>query len=166
MTSVSPALLALRKELFGDLQPEKRPKYSYDFSFSGLKTAVLRLAQEQIGEDFTFPSLGLAARLSDSQKADIAASFQRVALETVVDKTLAAFNEFAPATVIIGGGVASSTALRALLAERLPIPVTYADRKLCTDNGAMIATLGCYKRYFDQPTADPYTLDIKPNLSM
>jgi N6-L-threonylcarbamoyladenine synthase len=159
-----------KKALEGDPYKFKLPKAKmpnkYDFSFSGLKTAVLRLAQEQIGEDFTFPSTGLAARLTEEQKADIAASFVRVANETVVDKTVLAFEEFQPKTVIVGGGVASSPPLRKQLAERLPFPPQYTDRKLCTDNGAMIATLGCYKAMLGQPTADPYTLDIAPNLSM
>lgn len=146
--------------------PKAQMKNKYDFSFSGIKTAVLRLAQQQIGEDYTFPSTGLAARLTDAQKADIAASFQRVAIETVVDKTVQAFHEFSPRNVIIGGGVASSPALRQALAERLPITIDYADRKLCTDNGAMIAALGCFKHRMQQPQADPYSLDIKPNLSM
>ena len=146
--------------------PKAKMKEKYDFSFSGIKTAVLRLAQQQIGEDYTFPSTGLAARLTDRQKADIAASFQRIAIETVVDKTLLAYQEFEPKSVIIGGGVASSAALRQALANRLPIDIDYADRKLCTDNGAMIATLGCFKRLHNQPTTDPYMLDIKPNLSM
>jgi N6-L-threonylcarbamoyladenine synthase len=143
---------------------------TYDFSFSGLKTAVLRLAQEQIGEDFTFPSGGLAARLSDTQKADIAASFVHTAIETVVDKAVLACQEFSPATVIIGGGVASSPELRRQLSERLaaedfPAP-SYADAKLCTDNGAMVATLGAYKALLGAAPADPLTLDISPNLSM
>lgn len=146
--------------------PKAKMANKYDFSFSGLKTAVLRLAQEQIGEDFTFPSYGLAERLSESQKADIAASFQRVAIETVVDKTALAYDEFQPKSVIIGGGVASSPELRRQLSERLPCPISYTDPKLCTDNGAMIATLGGYKVMLGQPTADPYTLDIAPNLSM
>jgi N6-L-threonylcarbamoyladenine synthase len=138
----------------------------YDFSFSGLKTAVLRLAQEQVGADFTLPSSALPSRLSESQKADIAASFQRVAIETVVDKAVLAYEEFQPKTVIIGGGVASSPELRRQLNERLPISISYTDPKLCTDNGAMVATLGCYKAMLEQPTADPYTLDISPSLSM
>lgn len=146
--------------------PKARMSGAYDFSFSGLKTAVLRLAQDQIGEDFTFPSIGLASRLSHQQKADIAASFQRTALETVVDKAVVAYEEFKPASVIIGGGVASSQPLREMLALRLPCPIDYTDRKLCTDNGAMVATLGCYKHSLAQPTADPYRLDIAPNLSM
>lgn len=146
--------------------PKSRMPGKYDFSFSGIKTAVLRLAQRQIGEDFTFPSFKLSERLSEAQKADIAASFQRVAVETIVDKTVLAYEEYKPKSVIIGGGVAASPELRRQLAERLPLPIEYTDPKLCTDNGAMIATLGCYKAMLNQPAADPYRLEIEPNLSM
>jgi N6-L-threonylcarbamoyladenine synthase len=146
--------------------PKAHMKDKYDFSFSGLKTAVLREAQKAIGEDYTFPSSKLSERLSEAQKADIAASFQRIAIETVVDKTLTAFNEFSPKSVVIGGGVAASPELRRQLSERLPLPIEYTDMKLCTDNGAMVATLGCYKMRKGQPAADPYTLEIEPNLSM
>lgn len=138
----------------------------YDFSFSGPKTAVLRLAQQIAGKSYDFPSFELAGLLNGSQKADIAASFQYSAIKTVVDKTVQAFEEFHPKTVVIGGGVASSPELRKQLAERLPVHVEYADPKLCTDNGAMIATLGAFKARLKQPTADPYKLDIAPNLSM
>lgn len=146
--------------------PKAKLAGKYDFSFSGLKTAVLRQAQAEIGQDFTFPSKDVPERLSEAQKADIAASFQRVAIETVVDKTLAAFKEFQPKSVVIAGGVAASPELRRQLSERLPIPIAYTDMKLCTDNGAMIATLGCFKAMHDQPTANPYTLDIAPSISM
>ncbi|MBL8121594.1 tRNA (adenosine(37)-N6)-threonylcarbamoyltransferase complex transferase subunit TsaD [Candidatus Saccharibacteria bacterium] len=139
---------------------------SYDFSFSGLKTAVLRTAQHLIGEDHTFPSKNLPERLSEAQKADIAASFQRVAIETVVDKAIAAYEEFTPASVVIAGGVAASPELRRQLSERLPCPIEYTDIRLCTDNGAMVATLGCFHVKYNRPKADPYTLDIAPNLSM
>lgn len=146
--------------------PKAKMPGKYDFSFSGLKTAVLRAAQHAVGADFTLPSKELPQRLSEAQKADIAASFQRTAIETVVDKAMLAFEEFAPASVVIAGGVAASPELRRQLAERLPIPIAYTDFKLCTDNGAMVATLGCFKAMHDQPAADPYTLDIAPNLSM
>ena len=146
--------------------PKARLTGKYDFSFSGLKTAVLRVAQEQIGEDFTFASKNIPKRLSEAQKADIAASFQHIAVETVVDKTILAFEEFHPKTVVIAGGVAASPELRKQLSERLPIDIQYTDTKLCTDNGAMIATLGSFKAMLHQPTADPYSLDIAPNLSM
>ena len=138
----------------------------YDFSFSGLKTAVLRLAQAQIGESYEFPSIKLSGRLSGAQKADIAASFQRVAIETIVDKAKLAYEEFAPRSVVIAGGVAASQELRHQLTATLPLPIEYPDFKLCTDNGAMVASLGFFAYKLNQPTADPYTLDINPNLSM
>lgn len=138
----------------------------YDFSFSGLKTAVLRAAQDAVGKDYSLPSFELPGLLSEAQKADIAASFQRTACETVVDKVVLAFEEFGPKSVVIGGGVAANTELRRQLADRLPCPINYTDIKLCGDNGAMIATLGCFKAMYGQPTADPYTLEVAPNLSM
>ncbi len=146
--------------------PKAKMTNRYDYSFSGIKTAVLRAAQKAIGEGHEFPSHKLSERLSVAQKADLAASFQRVAVETVVDKTLQAYEEFNPKSVVIGGGVAASPELRRQLAERLPFPVKYQDPKLMTDNGAMIATLGYFKAKLEQPTADSYSLEIAPNLSM
>lgn len=146
--------------------PKARMQNKYDFSFSGLKTAVLRAAQAAVGADFTLPSIELPGRLTDSQKADFAASFQRIAIETVVDKTVQAFEEFSPASVVIAGGVAASAELRRQLSERLPLPISYADPKLCTDNGAMVATLGCYYAMLQKKPADPYALEPQPNLSM
>ncbi len=158
--------LAASGDPFAYPLPKSKLTNKYDFSFSGIKTAVLRLAQSLIGEDYTFPSFKLAERLNNTQKANIAASFDRVATETIVDMTVLAYSEYQPKTVVIGGGVASSPELRKQLSARLPIKVEYTDRKLCTDNGAMIATLGCYQALHKQSLADPYTLTIKPNLSM
>jgi N6-L-threonylcarbamoyladenine synthase len=153
----------------GDPYALKLPKAkvgTYDFSFSGLKTAVLRQAQALVGEDYSFPSYKLPERLSEAQKQDIAASFQRIACETIVDKAVLACQEFAPASVVIAGGVAASRELRRQLTDRLPLPVEFPDFKLCTDNGAMIATLGCFKAINGAQPADPFTLAIQPNLSM
>lgn len=153
----------------GDPTAFKLPKAQmdkYDFSFSGLKTAVLRLCQVQIGESYDFPSTKLPERLSAAQKADIAASFQRTAIETIVDKAKLACEEFKPKSVVIAGGVAANQELRHQLSKQLPLPTKFPDLKLCTDNGAMVATLGCFKMMKDQPTADAYTLAIAPNLSM
>lgn len=153
----------------GDAYAVEIPKAKvgrYDFSFSGPKTAVLRQAQALIGEDYSFPSYKLPERLSEAHKANIAASFQRVACETIVDKAVMAFEEFAPASVVLAGGVAASAELRRQLCERISLPIEFPDFKLCTDNGAMIATLGCFKASEGVAPADPYTLDIAPNLSM
>jgi N6-L-threonylcarbamoyladenine synthase len=146
--------------------PKARMEGKYDFSFSGLKTAVLRLAQELVGKDYSLPSLELPGLLHEAQKADIAASFQRIACETIVDKALTACDEFGLRSVVIGGGVAANTELRRQLAERLPFPIEYTDMKLCGDNGAMIAALGCYHAMLNRPQADPLTLEAMPNLSM
>jgi N6-L-threonylcarbamoyladenine synthase len=156
--------------LSGDARKYRLPKArldeKYEFSFSGIKTAVLRLAQEEIGEDFTFPSFRLPERLSALQKNNIAACFQRVAIETIVDKAVQACEEYLPKSVVVAGGVAANQELRRQLSERLPLQPQYTDIKLCTDNGVMIATLGCFKAMLDAEKADPYSLPIQPNLKM
>lgn len=146
--------------------PKSKLDNPYDFSFSGLKTAVLRTAQSVIGEDFTYPSHQIAARLQPQQVADLAASFQKTAVETLVDKTLNAYNEYQPASVVIAGGVAASSALRQALQDRLPVNIEYTDLKLCTDNGAMIAACGAAMHQQQLPQSDPYTLSIAPQLRM
>lgn len=138
----------------------------YDFSFSGPKTAVLRQAQALIGESYDFPSIKLPERLSEAQKADIAASFQRVAVETIVDKARLAFDEFQPRSVALAGGVAANQELRKQLAEAIPCSVEFPDLKLCTDNGAMVATLGCFQAMHQKQPANAFLLEIQPNLSM
>ena len=145
--------------------PKAKLKNSYDFSFSGLKTAVLRAVQKQAGVDFTFPSHELAARLTEQQKCDFAASFQKTAVETLVDKAEKAYYDYSPASVVIAGGVAASNALRAELSARLPLPIEYAPMQLCTDNAAMIATLGYFYAQKNQ-SVDPFKLEVVPSLSM
>lgn len=153
----------------GDATKYKLPKAkltnSYDFSFSGLKTAVLRAVQREVGVDITFPSYELAERLSEQQRHDFAASFQQTAVETLVDTTERAFSDYSPRSVVIAGGVAANQLLREQLSERLPLEITYAPMALCTDNAAMIAALGYYQALGSQP-ADPRTLEVVPSLSM
>jgi N6-L-threonylcarbamoyladenine synthase len=146
--------------------PKAKMQNKYDYSYSGLKTAVLRTAQTAVGADHTLLSYKLQELLSEQQKADIAASFQQVAVENIIDKVLLAIDEFQPKSFIIGGGVAANQEMRRQVAEKIPLPVVLPDMKLCTDNAAMIATLGCFHAMLGQPEADPYNLDIAPNLSM
>ncbi len=137
----------------------------YDFSFSGLKTAVLRQVQALVDVDHNFPSFELAERLSESQRQDIAASFNKVAAETLVEKTLAAYKEFSPENVVIAGGVAANQELRKQLQAAIPINIEYAAMNLCTDNAAMIATLGYYAAQQRTPT-NPHEVTIQPSLAM
>lgn len=145
--------------------PIAKLKGEYDFSFSGLKTAVLRSVQRETGNDFTFPSHELAGLLTTAQRNDFAASFQRIAVKTLVDKTLSAYHAHSPASVIIAGGVAANSALREQLAEQLPIAINYTPMQLCTDNGAMVAALGYYRAQRLEPVS-PLDLEVKPSISM
>lgn len=145
--------------------PKSRLHNPYDFSFSGLKTALLRAVQHETGHDYTFPSHQLSALLDDVMRNDFAASFQHIAVETLVDKAEKAFNDYSPASVVIAGGVAANQELRRQLSNRLPVTVEYAPPQLCTDNAAMIATLGYFMAKKIDPS-DPYDFEVIPSLSM
>lgn len=155
--------------LHGDSHRFKLPKAhmhgKYDFSFSGLKTATLRKVQSAVGVDHTFPSTQLAALLDEQTRNDFAASFQRIACETLVDKLVMAEQEFRPKSVVIAGGVAANQELRRQLQKRLPIAIGFPTPALCTDNAAMVASLGYFKAQRIPPT-DPRHLDVIPSISM
>ena len=145
--------------------PIARLQGKFDFSFSGLKTAVLRTIQREVGKDFSFPSYELPGLVSDDLRHNMAASFQYTAVKTLVNKTQLAFHEYQPASVVIAGGVAANLELRRQLSDALPIAIEYAPIQLCTDNAAMIATLAYYRTAIDRP-ADPYSMEVIPSLSM
>jgi N6-L-threonylcarbamoyladenine synthase len=145
--------------------PKAKMQGAYDFSFSGLKTAVLRAVQREVGVETSHPSSELAGLLNDVQRVNFAASFQRVAIETLVDKAETAFKDYTPASVVIAGGVAANQELRRQLSERLPLNIEYAPISLCTDNAAMIATLGYFTAVKKAPTS-PFDLEVVPSLSM
>lgn len=145
--------------------PKAKMSGAYDFSFSGLKTAVLRAVQAEVGVAYDFPSHHLPEKVSDALRADVAASFQHIAVETLVDKAEKAFRDYAPASVVIAGGVAANQELRKQLSARLPLHIEYAPGNLCTDNAAMIASLAYYYAQKNEPT-DPRVLEVIPSLSM
>lgn len=145
--------------------PKAKLQNAYDLSFSGLKTAVLRAVQHEVGVDITFPSSGLAELLNNQQRVDFAASFQQTAVETLVEKTKQAFYDHNVKSVVIAGGVAANQELRRILSEQIPIQIDYAPMNLCTDNAAMVATLGYYYAQKKQPTS-PFELEVMPSLSM
>jgi N6-L-threonylcarbamoyladenine synthase len=146
--------------------PMAKTENKYDFSFSGLKTAVLRAAQAQVGQAYDFPSAKLPEALNEAQKANIAASFQRTAVETLVHHLKAAEEEFTPKSIVVAGGVAANQELRRQASKQLSTPVIYPDFKLCTDNAVMIAALGYYLASNKRPEADSYSLEPDPSLKM
>lgn len=130
-------------------------KGSYDFSFSGLKTAVLNYAHnlEQKGEEIN--------------KADIAASFQDAVVDVLVEKSLMLLEETGYKQFAISGGVAANSRLRARMGEELEkrdIKFYYPETILCTDNAAMIAMAG-YLDYMDGVRDDTF-MKVYPNLDL
>lgn len=107
-----------------------------DFSFSGLKTAVLRLVREQTADRRT---------LSETQVADLCASFQRVVVEALLDRTFEAARWLGARSIGISGGVSANSRLRSeaeARGARLGLPVFVPPLSLSTDNAAMIAAAG------------------------
>ena len=114
----------------------------YDFSFSGLKTAVLYLIKK-LPEDY--------------KKPDLAASFQDCATNTLVKKIIQAAKDLNAKKIVIAGGVSANQTLRKKLKELTDLPVFMPDLKYCTDNGAMIASAGYFLRNIPQ---DLESMDI------
>lgn len=120
-------------------------KDSLDFSFSGLKTAVLYHYRRQ---DLKYPD---TKALSDKTIADIAASFQEAVVDVLVDKTVLASKMYNVRGMLTGGGVAANSRLRQKLKDKskeLAVPVYCPSARLCTDNAAMVAGLA-YKKYLE-----------------
>lgn len=106
----------------------------FDFSFSGLKTAVMLQVREAESQGNL-----------DAVRADIAASFQRAAVDTLVGRTLKAARSEQAERIVVAGGVGANTLLREELAARFTGSVFYPRLEYCTDNGAMIAIAGALR---------------------
>ena len=131
-------------------------KGSLDFSFSGIKTAVLYhcRGQDMLGRN-------RVDDMSERQKSDIAASFQAAVVDVLVNKALLAAESCSARTVLIGGGVAANSLLRSRLAERcdvMGLHLIIAEKRYCTDNAAMVGGLG-YHKYLCGDFAD---LSLEP----
>lgn len=128
---------------------------SYDFSFSGLKTAVLNYLNQlkQKGEEIIVE--------------DVAASFQQAVLDVLVDKSFRLAKERGMDKIVLAGGVAANEGLRTMMEERGKkegIKIFYPSRILCTDNAAMIGS-AAYFNYKAGKLSDLY-LNVEPNLDL
>ena len=133
-----------------------------DFSFSGLKTAVLRAVQKEVGVPISYPSHKLKELLSEQQVCDFAASFQKTAVDILVEKLQMALEQ-APDTksIVVAGGVSANKALREALPDAFfPSPL------LSGDNGAMVAGACYYEIQTGVKPVDPYKLNIYPRISI
>ncbi len=134
---------------------------NFDFSFSGLKTAVAVYVK---GRAAAGRSTALGLRLKEDGITDICASFQAAVVETLVTKTIRAVEKFHPKSVILAGGVAANKSLRESLAHALQKDLTLLvpDLSLTGDNAAMIAAAG-YFHALRNDFVDPLTLVANPN---
>ena len=125
----------------------------FDFSFSGLKSAVLNYlnSAKMKGEEIN--------------NADVAASFQKAVIVSLVDKTVSAAEKFNLKKIVLAGGVAANSSLEATLrkiCDEKNLQFFYPSKILCTDNAAMIACRGYYQS-LEKKFASP-TLNAVPNL--
>ncbi|MDE2293085.1 MAG: tRNA (adenosine(37)-N6)-threonylcarbamoyltransferase complex transferase subunit TsaD, partial [Elusimicrobia bacterium] len=123
---------------------------TWDFSFSGLKTAVLYHVRDAgyAGTDRVRPAVPAGRRLPARFVADLCASFQEALVETLVVKTLEAAARFRVRRIVVGGGVAANRRLRALMEERAAaagLRAAFPPLSLCTDNAAMVAHVGALR---------------------
>lgn len=154
------------------------PDHRYNFSFSGLKTAVLRLIREQqtlVGEeDWPAGYAGQVLQRRDESAdqpdsrltliRDIAASFQAAVADALVSKTMQAAADFNVRHICVCGGVAANGELRRQLAARLDIPYSIPPIWLCTDNAAMIGAAGYYS--WISGVRNGWDLDVRARLPL
>lgn len=122
---------------------------SWDFSFSGLKTAVLRSVRHLESSEFPLPI------------QDMAASFQAAVVDVLVEKTLSAAKEFEAKEILVAGGVSANKSLRGAFQEKSELPIHIPPLELCTDNAAMVAGAGFFR--FQHGQRDDLKIDVLPN---
>ena len=147
--------------------PRARLKGSFDFSFSGLKTAVLREVQKYSNVDKMHrPDRSAQAELplKNMPVADIAASFQIAVVDVLIEKTRAAADEYDVAEILLAGGVSANSLLRNKMMSGAGRPVRVPPMYLCTDNAAMIGAAAYWRQQAGETAG--WDLDIKANLQL
>jgi N6-L-threonylcarbamoyladenine synthase len=128
--------------------PRSRMEGTWNFSFSGLKTAVLREVRKLEGQGKTLPVNNLAA------------SFQAAVVDALYSKTMKAAREFGVKEIVVAGGVSANRALRETFLAQQEFKIHIPPLNLCTDNAAMIGAAGYY--HYLQGQRDPLNLDVNP----
>jgi N6-L-threonylcarbamoyladenine synthase len=132
---------------------------SWDFSFSGIKTAVRHQVRDLgVDPDNASPE----ERRARLPVADLAASFQAAVVDVLATRAARAAHEFGASRLALGGGVAANRTLLRAIEERAQLPVLCPPPRLCTDNAAMIAAAGFFR--FTAGERSDLRLDVAPNL--
>ncbi|HNS50570.1 MAG TPA: tRNA (adenosine(37)-N6)-threonylcarbamoyltransferase complex transferase subunit TsaD [Anaerolineae bacterium] len=139
---------------------------SYDFSFSGVKTAVLHAVRKYQPDTDNLRAASLQAPVvvRDLPVANLAASFQAAVVEVLVDKACRAAEQLGARTLLLAGGVAANESLRGEIVRQSPVPVRVPPLEFCTDNAAMVACAGHF-RLQDGATAG-WDLDVVPSRAL
>jgi N6-L-threonylcarbamoyladenine synthase len=166
---------------------------SYDFSFSGLKTAVLHQVQGRQNREAKLP-VGRGREMGDKEikrqagkqqgnesrsqssissphslapdkhMAQLAYAFQESVVDVLVTKAIDAARSYDATEILLAGGVAANARLREELARRAPVPVRCPPLALCTDNAAMIGAAAFFR--FEAGLQSSWDLDVQPNLKL
>ena len=139
--------------------PRPNVKNSLDFSFSGLKTAALRRAEEK----GMYPPRE-DQNIDSQEVSEVAAAFQEAIVDTLVKRTLEAAQRYDVNGILMGGGVAANSQLREWMSDQSSTPVVVPRPGLCTDNAAMIGA-AAFLRIKDNPDRI-WDLDVIPNLRL
>ena len=154
----------IQKTAQGTKSSQKLPramlKGTYDFSFSGVKTALLHTAQRSQ----VYPSGELEDVLRDERVKDLAAAFQDSVVDVMVIKTIQAAMEYKAKGILLGGGVTANAMLRSVMHAKSPVPVLIPAPVLCTDNGAMVAACGYF--HLDRGLVSTQSIDVDPGLNL
>ncbi len=139
--------------------PRPRIRNSLDFSFSGLKTAVLRRAE--LKGMYPPPEDG---ELDASEVSEVAFAFQEAIVDSIVRRTVEAAKTHGAEGILLGGGVAANTHLREEMSHRSPVEVIVPRPGLCTDNGAMIGAAAHF--VMKRGIQYAWDLDVVPSLRL
>ncbi len=143
-----------RGEVASPSLPRAWLRGSDDFSFSGVKTAVLRLVE---GSD-------IEEKDREEYVRSLATEFQNSVVDVLTSKTVDIATRYNAKAILLGGGVAANLLLRDVMAQRSPVPVIVASPRLCTDNAAMIAAAGFFR--FQAGDIADLSLDVYPSLKL
>ena len=148
----------------GDVSlPRAWMRDTHDFSFSGLKTALLHMAQDRgvyLADSDDVPDDAATADLI----RELAAAFQESVVDVISAKLVDMARKYRVKGLVLGGGVTANTRLREEILRRSPLPVIVPQPVLCTDNGAMVAACAYYQ--YQRGEQWPMNLDVEPGLPL